>query len=481
VLNARRNSSLPLHIAGCIGLATASLLIVWGHRWGAYPVVLWIVAMMVAACALAWAFTRDRAPSAAHVIAWALVLRVITLWTTPYFEDDYFRYLWDGYRTLTDGNPYLFAPSHFFSANSSTTTDAMPAAVAHTLSGVNNPDINTIYGPALQWLFALSAAIAPGELWPIRVMWLAVDMLAVCMLVKIVGAQRAMLYALCPLVLHEIGGAAHPDGLIGALLLFAYCAAWRRQLVLAGVLIGCAAAMKVHALLALPFLLIGANSISFAAIARCSAACALTYVTFWLPFIFTADAFAQAWRSFATFARDWQFNALGFALIQSLSDSFFARIASALVMLSLWSAIAIRLLCKLRHKRASAKEALAASAIVMAFGALLFFSPVINAWYLLWLLPLAVFTRWISPWAVAFVLPLSYATEFNLGNSTTPYNLPVWVTAIEWCMVLLALGFDVLKARNLMLIQLICVWCPASTEVWLQSAGRTNLKRPSRP
>jgi alpha-1,6-mannosyltransferase len=442
VFDSEKNASLPLHIAGGTGLATSLLLIVWGHRWGAYPVVLWIVMMTVAACVLAWSVTRDRAPSAAHAIAWALALRVITLWTTPYFEDDYFRYLWDGYRTLTDGNPYLFAPSYFFSANSSTATDAMPTAVANALSGVNNPDINTIYGPALQWLFALSAAIAPGELWPIRVMWLAVDMLAVCMLVKVVGAQRAMLYALCPLVLHEIGVAAHPDGLIGALLLFACCAALRRQLVLAGALIGCAAAMKVHALLALPFLLIGTSSISFAAILRCCAACALTYAAFWLPFIFTADAFAQAWRSFATFARDWQFNALGFALIQNLMGSVAARIASAVIMFCLWSVIAIWLW----RKRSSSAEALAASA--MAFGVLLIFSPVINAWYLLWLLPLAAFTRWVSPWAAAFVLPLSYATDFNLGQSTALYGLPVWVTAIEWCVVLLALGWDVLSARK---------------------------------
>jgi alpha-1,6-mannosyltransferase len=436
--------SLPLHFAGGVGLVISLLLSIWGHYWGAYPVVLWVAAMTVAACALAWAVTRDCAPSAMHVIAWALLLRVATLWATPYFEDDYFRYLWDGYRTLTDGNPYLFAPSLFFSANDA----AMPAAVAGALSGVNNPDINTIYGPALQWLFALSAAIAPGELWPIRATWLFADMMAVCTLVKMAGTRRAMLYALCPLVLHEIGVAAHPDGLIGALLLFAYGAASRRQLALAGVWIGCAAAMKVHALLALPFLLIGTSGVPLAAMARCCAASALTYVAFWLPFIFTADAFAQAWRSFATFARDWQFNALGFALIQSVMGSFAARIASAVIMLGLWSAIAIWLWVRSSRKRASAREPLTVGAIVMAFGTLLFFSPVINAWYLLWLLPLAALTRWISPWAAAFVLPLSYATYFNLDMPAAPYVLPVWVTGLEWCVVLLALVFDVSRARK---------------------------------
>jgi alpha-1,6-mannosyltransferase len=426
------------NFTGALSLATAAVLMLWAQRFGSYPITLWLTLMTLPALALAWCIMRARAPTSIQVIGWAFVLRVITLWSTPYFEDDYFRYLWDGYRTLIDGNPYQFAPSHFFSDDSA----ALPPKIADALSALNNPDINTIYGPALQWLFALAALVAPGELWPIRVLWLTADMILVCSLIKHVGTARAMLYAMCPLVLYEIGVAMHPDGLIGALIFFAFIAIKKERAILAAVFIGCAGAMKIHALLALPFLLMGLSGISFAALARALAACAVTYVFFWLPLLFADDAFMQAWKSFATFARDWQFNALGFALVQLIIGAASARIVCAVLLLISWALLA---------RWAWPRHQGSAGAIVMAFGALLFFSPVINPWYLLWLLPIATAagqqTRWISPWVASVVLPLSYATHFNLGFSSATYTLPISVILFESLLIAAAVIFDMKKAK----------------------------------
>jgi alpha-1,6-mannosyltransferase len=404
------------------------------------------MAMCGSAGALTWSVWSARpasmpvsTPSAKQIIAWAIALRVATLFATPQFEDDYFRYLWDGYRTLVDGNPYRYAPSYFFGAEVSA---AMPPSMAHNLSQINHPDINTIYGPALQWLFAAAAAIAPGELWPIRVIWLIVDIALVVTIVKHASPRFAMLYALCPLVLHEIGVTAHPDGLIGALIFWAYLAAKRERFWLMAALIGCAAAMKIHVLLALPFLLVGATNFSFALVLRVTVVCALSYALFWLPFIFASGAFTEAWRSFATFARDWQFNALGFSAVQALVGTSFARIAVALLMMAIWSG----LIWQTWRKQGSTATA---DAIVLAFAALLFFSPVINAWYLLWLLPLTTQTRWVTPWVAALVLPFSYATHFNIGTSSVPYTLPDWVIVLEWVTVLGALLVDFRRIAKL--------------------------------
>jgi alpha-1,6-mannosyltransferase len=421
------------HFAGAVGLASSLLLIAWTQSMGIYPIMLWIALMTVAALPLGWCALRAPAPTTVQVIVWALLLRAATLWSTPYFEDDYFRYLWDGYRTLVDGNPYPFAPSHFFSADGA----ALPAKTADALSSLNNPDINTIYGPALQWLFALAALIAPGEVWPIRVLWLTVDMALVWVLVQHVGTTRAMLYAMCPLVLHEIGVAMHPDGLIGALIFFAFVAIKKERVILAAVFIGCAAAMKIHALLALPFLLLCLSARSFTVVSRALTACAATYVLFWLPFLFVDGAFEQAWKSFATFARDWQFNALGFAFVQMLTGAAVARIACALLLLISWVMIA---------HWAWRKQTRNASALVVAFSVLLFFSPVVNPWYLLWLLPMATAAGqrqlWISPWVASIALPLSYASDFNLGLSSVPYTVSTSILFLESTLIITALVFD---------------------------------------
>lgn len=437
----RHSSPQQWHLVGAISLAATLMLMLWAQRYGSYLITVWLACMTVAALALAWCvmwsavscIARAAAPTVMQVTGWALVLRIVTLWSTPYFEDDYFRYLWDGYRTLVDGNPYQFAPSHFFPADAAT----LPLRIANALSALNNPDINTIYGPALQWLFVLAAAIAPGELWPIRVLWLTADMVLVSALIKHVGTTRAMLYAMCPLVLHEIGVAMHPDGLIGALLFFAFVAIKKEHAILAAAFVGCAAAMKIHALLALPFLLMGFSARSFTSLARALAACAATYVFFWLPFLFAAGAFEQAWKSFLTFARDWQFNALGFALVQLIVGAEAARIACAVLLLISWALLA----CWAWRKQTST-----ASALVMAFGVLLLFSPVINPWYLLWLLPIATAAGqgqlWISPWLASIALPLSYASDFNMGLSSVPYTLPTSILFLESILITAALGFD---------------------------------------
>ena len=432
-------SAQAWNFAGSVGLATVAVLILWSQQFGVYPIALWLTLMTIAALALGWCVMRAAAPTTIQVVVWALLLRIIALWATPYYEDDFFRYLWDGYRTLTDGNPYPFAPSHFFSAG----TTALPPKVADALSALNNPDINTIYGPALQWLFAFAALLAPGELWPLRAMWLTADMLLVCVLIKHVGTARAMLYAICPLVLHEIGVAMHPDGLIGALLFFAFVAIKKERAVFAAIFIGCAAAMKIHALLALPFLLIGLSAISFAVAVRMLAVGVATYVFFWLPFIFADGAFARAWKSFATFARDWQFNALGFAFMQALIDTTTARIACVVLLLIFWALLA---------RWAWRRYHVTANVLVMAFGALLFFSPVINPWYLLWLLPLATVTGqralWITPWVASIILPLSYVSDFNMGISSVPYTLPIWITLAEALVILASISFDLRQVKK---------------------------------
>jgi alpha-1,6-mannosyltransferase len=162
-----------------------------------------------------------------------------------------------------------------------------------------------------------------------------------------------------------------------------------------------------------------------------------TYVLFWLPFIFAGNAFEQAWKSFATFARDWQFNALGFALAQRIAGDASARFVCAVLLAVSWALLAYW---------AWKKRINSAGAIVMAIGVLLLFSPVINPWYLLWLLPMATVVGehrlWVSPWVASIALPLSYASDFNLGLSIVPYTLPTSIVILESILIVAALGFD---------------------------------------
>ena len=190
-------------LGGLGGLQAAVLL--WGS--GA-PTATQLVAVLTAATlgglALLWvAFdSRFTHTPLAWVFGLALVVRLIAVQADPLLEDDHYRYLWDGMRTAQHLDPYRLAPSAFFGTND------LAARWQDVLSGINNPNIPTLYGPVLQALFALAHGLAPGRLGAIQGLVLLVDMGCIALLVKHgVGARWLLVYALHPMILKEIGRA----------------------------------------------------------------------------------------------------------------------------------------------------------------------------------------------------------------------------------------------------------------------------------
>ena len=104
------------------------------------------------------------------MIGFAVLFRLIGFFGGPLYEDDFYRYLWDGYRFWTAGSPYGSAPSQFFGR------EDLPGNLEEILGGVNNPDIPTIYGPVCQMTFLLAWWIAPGQLWPLKLIYPAADL-----------------------------------------------------------------------------------------------------------------------------------------------------------------------------------------------------------------------------------------------------------------------------------------------------------------
>jgi alpha-1,6-mannosyltransferase len=419
---------MKVHALGAAITVLIAGFALYARAYEAYSIAWWLGAMTAMSVAvLMVGCNRGARISVPAVIGWAIAMRIAAAFTPAFFEDDFYRYLWDGYRTLIDGHAYVAAPSTWFG-------DArLPPKIADTLSHVNYPNVPTIYGPALQHLFAAGAWISAGELWPWKLMVCAADMVLVAALTKTFGARLALLYAFSPLVVHEIAVAAHPDGLIGALIFFAWLAARKQHIGWLAILLGTAIAMKVHAIIALPFLLLAmrvrAPQVTVAVIAT-----ACVYAMHWLPY---REGFQQAWHSFFTFARDWQFNALGFALINAINTPL-ARSVAAAIIIALFAAC-----WWWQRKDPTARSA---AAIVCAFAALLLFSPVINPWYLLWLLPLACGTPWITPWVAAIVVLLSYASDLNLGSANrADGHLPLWVTISEGTAIAVAMVWDVTR------------------------------------
>ena len=373
---------------------------------------------------------RGREITYGAVILWAVVFRAIGIYGAPVLEDDYFRYLLDGCVFVTSGTPFGVSPASLFFENN------LPAECQILLSRVNNPHLPTIYGPVLQYVFAALHLIAPVNIRALQATLSLFDLGLILLLCRCAPARYVLLYAWCPLVVKEIAFTAHPD-IIGIALLMA--AFHLRKLDTPGtittavVLAAMACATKVFAVLLLPFLL---WRLALRYWLLCAAVVALLY----LPFLLQG---ATDLAVLGVFLQHWQFNAGVFAL----ASGFFGDGSARAVCFALFGAWWLFYFVSWAKKTPDTHTIEIRGEWI--FGVFLLLSPVLNPWYVIWLLPFAVIRPQTWPWTLAMVVPLSYLTGLNYAASgLDAYQILPWAYHAQIIVVALALAVDWRRHRR---------------------------------
>lgn len=358
-----------------------------------------------------WYYRVGERFSYVGIIVWGLLLRGVTLWAMPLLEDDHFRYLWDGWQSHHVGNPYRYAPAEFFG------DETLPILWQEVLNHINNPDLKTIYGPVLQGLFLLAFHISAAELWPFKCLLLILDIGLMVFLARgRVNKSALLAYAIHPLLLQEALASAHPDSLPGALLVLVVWLHQRGRVLACGLLLAVACATKISALVALPLLCLSpfsratnTRSFQFTQQEWLWAGCLLTafllgMLCFYWPFFISGES---EWDSLLVFGSEWRFNPLLFRLLDWVLPGEWVRVCCAIVLLGccVWLGFCYR---QQQQKRLP---------LMLLLLLLLLLSPVVNPWYWLWLLPLAIyFQRWpVILWAA--ITPLSYLNSSVLSEA----------------------------------------------------------------
>lgn len=410
---------IPAILTAVVAIAVTAGLVLLSQT-GDIAVVPYAALLSLGSLAVFLGIWRSTALTGKAVFGVALLLHLIAIFGFTAFEDDYFRFIWDGWRFITSGSPYGVAPAEFFGK-------ALPSSgLAQTLDGVNNPHLPTIYGPTLQFIFSLAYLCAGTDPVGLRIFFAVINLVLVTLLLRWTSPKKAALYAWCPLVLAETIIHIHPDGIMAMLLLAGILTAKRYPLA-AGLFFGLAAGAKIVALALWPLLL----RMGWGALAAAISVFAFIYA------VFLIQGQGAGFDSTGIFAADWYYNPMGFAVLEALLPSPIARLSAALIGISI---------IMILHARTRSLEAAPIAAI---FGTILLFAPAVNAWYLLWILPFATKGRMIWSFAAAVALPLSYLTGLNLENPALgDFEVHPLAWAAQIIILLAAVSWDYRRYKN---------------------------------
>ena len=157
----------------------------------------------------------------------------------------------------------------------------------------------------------------------------------------------------------------------------------------------------------------------------------------YLPFLLQGSTDTA---SLAVFARAWEFNAALYGMLTQWLPDTDAKLLLAAGLLALGSAYWL-------HYRWETPGEIPRGDWI--YGLFLFAAPVINPWYVLWLLPFAVVYPSFWAWTASWALFLSYITGLNLGNyNLEPFAHPVWVRPLEFGLILIAPVVDIWRRRS---------------------------------
>ena len=178
-----------------------------------------------------------RSPYATRQWRWFLALavlwRLLLVWTPPLLSDDVYRFIWDGRLLVAGLNPFDQLPGFYLEPG-----NAVPGLDITLYEQLNSPDYFTIYPPAAQAVFGLAVWMFPDSVRGSTLVMKGILFLAECgtlwLLPRLfrrwqIPPERALIYALNPLIVLEITGNLHFEGLMVFFLVLSFYALAHRR------------------------------------------------------------------------------------------------------------------------------------------------------------------------------------------------------------------------------------------------------------
>ena len=361
-----------------------------------------------------------------------VILRLLLIFSVPILSDDYFRFLWDGFLIQDGFNPYEYKPNELITTfNGSKIHNELYA-------GMNSQNYNTIYPPLNQWIFYISSLTKSidGGIIIIRIFIVSAEIATYLIIKKILkrynlNSSRIWWYWLNPLVILELTGNLHGEGILTLFLLLGLYNFAKLKDLDGGILLGLSVISKLFSLMFFPILLL---KVSWFRSKKILIGAITIIVIAFTPFFnwTNANHFLQ---SIDLYFQSFEFNGSIFNLVKWTGYELFGFniIKTAWPILSITAFILVLLISwvfRFRNRLEIFK------ALTLMFCIYLFLSPVVHPWYCILPLTLSLFTnmKFMIVWSATIFLSYvmyDYSLDGNFKNTVICFEYLV-VFAVLW-------------------------------------------------
>lgn len=380
-------------------------------------------------------------------LAAALAFRLLWLPAVPALSDDLYRFRWDGILVANGANPFQYRPVELIAdgARAALPDEARRAQALPQLQelfrAINSPNYYSVYPPVCQFIFGAAATLFPTSEASfaacLRVIILAAEAGTAWLLLALLAAlgwppERALRYLLHPLVIVELTGNLHFEGLLLFFFLLALWLLGRQRWAASAVALALGVATKLLPLVALPLLLRRLGWRRFAAYAGLTIGAVLLLFG---PFLSEA-LFINISRSLRLYFRSFEFNASFYYVLRTIGYwlTTYNEIAIIGPSLALTSAL-VGLWLVWRERRPELVTL--PQTMLLMLTAYYLLATTVHPWYLTLLIGLSALANFRFPLVWGGAAILSYA-----AYRTSAYTENLWLVGLEYAVTLAYLGWE---------------------------------------
>ncbi|WP_258103759.1 glycosyltransferase 87 family protein [Marinoscillum sp. MHG1-6] len=372
-----------------------------------------------------------------------LLIRFILFFSLPSLSDDIYRFLWDGYLSASGLDPFGDTPSMVMQH-----TTGIIGVDNALFQQLNSPDYFTVYPPLNQIIFWIGVKTG-GESWLlatniIRCVLLAADLLTFYALKKLLtikgkSPNLSYWYFLNPLVILEMAGNVHFEGLMIMFLILGLGLLEKNKNLFGSLSMGLAIGTKLIPLIFIPTLLFRYDWKKSVLISGISLSVGLMTL---LP-VFLSKDLQNMGTSLGLYFQHFEFNASFYYLFREIGFMIkgYNIIGTLGPILSIISGAAILLISWFAGQR---KWEVSQIWLIILF-IYLSFTTTIHPWYVLPLIPLGILSGYYFPIAWSMLIFMSY-----FGYQITGFELSSFWVVLEYVGLWIFIGFEYyLKTNNI--------------------------------